>query len=60
MMTEKAVFDDLPEIVVLQKLAFYEVGAFYHNFRIRTLLDTLADFEKTYSDYLYLKPMEIG
>lgn len=52
---EKALFTDLPEIAVLQKLAFYAVGVFHHNFKLHPFLATLADFEKTYSDYLYLK-----
>ena len=52
---EKAIFEDLPEIVVLQKLAFYDVGVYYRNFRLRQLVATLAEFEQTYTEYLYLK-----
>lgn len=55
MKIETAVFDDLPEIATLQKLAFYQVGAFYSNFRIRPLLATLDDFERTFWGYHYLK-----
>lgn len=55
---EKAIFDDLPEIVVLQKLAFYKVAVYYRNFRLHQLHDTLAEFEQTYTEYLYLKATE--
>jgi len=55
MKIEKALFTDLPEISVLQKLAFYPVGVFYQNFKLSPFLTTLADFERTFSDYLYLK-----
>jgi ribosomal protein S18 acetylase RimI-like enzyme len=58
MKIEKALFDDLPEIVALQKLAFYKVGVYYRNFRLRQLVATLAEFEQTYTEYLYLKATE--
>ncbi len=60
MKIEKAVFDDLPEIVALQKLAFYKVAVYYRNFRLRQLLATLAEFEQTCTEYLYLKATEGG
>lgn len=57
---EKALFTDLPEIAVLQKLAFYAVGVFHHNFKLHPFLATLADFEKTYSDYLYTSDVKLA
>ncbi|MBI9049421.1 MAG: GNAT family N-acetyltransferase [Anaerolineaceae bacterium] len=52
---EQALFSDLPEISVLQKLAFYDVGVYYRNFKLRPFLTSLEDFEKSFLEYLYLK-----
>lgn len=55
MKIEPAQYEDLPEIAALQKLAFYQVAAFYGNFRIRPLLTTLEEFEQGFAAYRYLK-----
>lgn len=50
----KAKFTDIPEIVAIQKLAFYNVAKFHNNFRLRPLQVTIGDLEKTFSEYTYI------
>lgn len=51
----KADKEDLPEILALQKLAFYNVAKHYRNFRLGPLQVTLEDIEKNFSLYTYYK-----
>lgn len=50
----KANFKDIPEIVAVQKLAFYNVAKYHKNFRLRPLQVTIEDLEKTFNDYTYI------
>lgn len=50
---EIAVKKDLPEILALQKLAFYDVAKFYNNFKLHPLLTTLEEIEKSFPKYTY-------
>lgn len=55
---KQADFSDLPEILALQKAAFYRVGLQHRNFRIRPLRTTLEEIEKSFNKYVYLKLTE--
>jgi N-acetylglutamate synthase-like GNAT family acetyltransferase len=49
---------DLPEIFVVQKMAFYAVGKFYNNFRIHPLIVGIDELEMDFHKYTYFKVME--
>lgn len=50
-----AVANDIPEIIAVQKLAFYDVAKYYGNYRLGPLQVTIKDLEKTFKDYTYFK-----
>jgi ribosomal protein S18 acetylase RimI-like enzyme len=58
METAPAHFTDLPEILALQKAAFYTVAVAQNHFMIRPLHTTLAEIEENFPKYLYLKLSE--
>lgn len=56
----KAELKDIPEIIAIQKLAFYDVAKFYNNFKLGPLQTTIADLVKTFDSYTYFKAMDQG
>ncbi len=46
---------DIPEIIAVQKLAFYDVAKYYNNYRLGPLQVTIKDLEKNFTEYTYLK-----
>lgn len=56
----KAEKKDLPEIVAIQKLAFYDVACFYNDFRLKPLLTTISELEKSFDSYTYYKIEDNG
>lgn len=50
-----AEFRDLPEILAIQKLAFYDVAKFYNNYKLGPLQVTLEEMESRFKFYTYYK-----
>jgi GNAT superfamily N-acetyltransferase len=57
---EKAKFEDLPEILALQKLAYQQEGARYNDFTIPPLTQTLEEIQADYQAALILKAVTDG
>jgi len=53
----KADYDDLEEILNLQKIAFVTEAELYNNYDIEPLKQSLEDIRKDYADYLFIKAM---
>lgn len=51
----KANIKDIPEILAVQKLAFYDIAKYYNNFRLRPLQTTIEELEGTFTTYTYFK-----
>jgi GNAT superfamily N-acetyltransferase len=51
---------DLPEILAVQRVAFYQIAALYDNFMIHPLRVGLATLESGFEDYVYLIKVEGG
>ncbi len=60
MTIETATRADIPEIIALQKLAFYDQACLARSFRIRPLLATIEDMEAQWDTYRYVKGVEDG
>lgn len=54
-MIKQAKKEDVPEIIAVQKLAFYDVAKYYNNFRLRPLQTTIEEMEESFSSYIYFK-----
>jgi GNAT superfamily N-acetyltransferase len=52
--------ENLPEILALQKVAFYAQACLAENFLIRPLMTTLPDIESDFQTHLYLIGVEEG
>ena len=55
MVIEKAVLDDIPEILELQKLAYISEAEIYHDFSIPPLLQTLEEIKEDFHHQKFLK-----
>jgi GNAT superfamily N-acetyltransferase len=55
-----ALREDIPEILALQKLAFYAQACIYSNFRIRPLRATIEDLESDWEVWTYIKGLQDG
>lgn len=53
MKIKEAEFKDLPEIIAIQKLAFYEVAKFYNNYSLGPLQTTIKELEDTFNSCKY-------
>lgn len=58
MIIQQAVYDDLPEILDLQKFCYQENARRYNNFSIQPLTQTLEELQQTFADFIYLKIVE--
>lgn len=53
MIIKEGLFKNIPEILAIQKLAFYEVAKYYNNYRLGSLQTTIFDLEKTFDTFKY-------
>lgn len=53
MIIKEGLFINIPEIVAIQKLAFYEVAKYYNNYKLGPLQTTILDLEKTFDTFKY-------
>ena len=51
----KAEYNDLPEILILQKKAFLPEAQFYNNFNTEPLIQTLQSIQDDFKNHLFLK-----
>ncbi|MDR2581763.1 MAG: GNAT family N-acetyltransferase [Fibromonadaceae bacterium] len=54
----KAIFEDLPKILDLQKLAYLSEAKIHNNYSIQPLLQTLDELEKEFDKSIVLKLIE--
>jgi GNAT superfamily N-acetyltransferase len=60
MTIDNAKYENLPEILALQKVAFYAQACLADNFLIRPLMTTISDIERDFQTYRYLIGVEEG
>jgi len=58
MITKKAEFSDLEEILQLQKLAYKSEAELYNDFNIPPLVQTLKEVEEEFENHVFLKVVE--
>ena len=54
----KAKFEDLPKILILQKLAYLSEAKIHNNYSIQPLLQTLEELETEFEKSIILKLVE--
>lgn len=59
-MIEKALFEDLEEILALQKLAYMSEGELYNDYTIEPLTQTIESIKEDYNKQTILKAIEDG
>ncbi len=55
MIIEVAKYEDLPEILDLQRVAFTQEAEQFNNYEIDPMVQTLEELQKQFSTYLFLK-----